>query len=98
MFKNLFKNIVFFRVFWLNSRVKEEIWGQDGKMGDVLTIQGQMVKIPHQSAGKLGTFPVLSLFFHLSLPKIWQAHPHKNYIFKINNDRSITSQILGFSS
>ena len=31
-------------------------------MGDVLTIQGQMVKIPLQSPGKLGIFPVLSLF------------------------------------
>ena len=28
--------------------------------------------------------------------KIWQAHPHKNYIFKINKGRSITSQSLGF--
>ena len=41
-------------------------------------------------------FPVLSLFFHLCLPKILQAHPHKNYIFKINKDRCITSQSLGF--
>ena len=65
-------------------------------MGDVLTIQGQMVKVPFQSPGKLGIFPVFSLFFHLSLPKIWKAHPHKNYIFKINKDRSITSQSLEF--
>ena len=41
-------------------------------------------------------FPVFSLFFHLSLPKIWQVHPHKNHIFKINNDRSIASQSLRF--
>ena len=39
-----------------------------------------------QSPGKLGIFPVLSLFFHLSLPKIWKAHPHKDYIFKLNKD------------
>ena len=32
MFKNLFKNIVFL-VFWLNSSVKEGIWGQNGKWG-----------------------------------------------------------------
>ena len=96
MFKNLFKNIVFFLVFWLNSGVKEEIWGQNGKMEDVLTIQGQTVKIPLQSPGKLGIFPVLSLFSYLSLPKMWQAYPHKNYIFKINKDRSITSQSLRF--
>ena len=55
--------------------------GQNGKMGDVLTIQGQTVKIPLQIPGKL---------------QIWQAHPHKNYIFKMNKDRSITSQSLGF--
>ena len=55
MFKNFFKNS-FFGVFWLNSRVKEEVWGQNGKMGDVITIQGQMVKIPLQSPGKLGIF------------------------------------------
>ena len=66
-------------------------WG-----GGVLTIQGQKVKIPFQSPGKLRIFPVLSLFFYFSLPKIWQAQPHKNYIFKINKDRSITSQRLGF--
>ena len=66
------------------------------KWGSVLTIQGQTVTVPLQSPGKLRIFPVLSLFFHLSLPKIWPVHPHKNYIFKINKDRSITSQSLGF--
>ena len=94
MFKNLFKNIVFFS-FWLNFRVKEEIWNQNGKIGDVLTIQGQTVKIPLQSPGKLGIFQVLSLFFYLSLPKIWHAHPIKIIFSKINKDRSITSQRLG---
>ena len=97
MFKNLFKNkLFFFLVFWLSFRVKEGIWGQNGKMGSVLTIQGQTVKSSLQSPGKLSIFPVLSLFFHLSLSKIWQAHPNKNYIFKINKDRSITSQSLEF--
>ena len=95
MFKNLFKNIVFFLVFWLNSRAKEGIWDQNGKMGDVLTIQGQTVEIPFQNPGKLSIFPVLSLFFHLSFPKIWQAYSHKNFIFDINKGRSITSQSLG---
>ena len=79
-------------------RVKEEIWGQNGKMEDVLTIQGQKVKIPLQSPGKLGIFPVLFLFFYLSLPKIWQVYPHKNYTFRINEDKSNNSQSLGFLS
>ena len=59
--KHLFRNIVFL-VFWLNSGVKEGIWGQNGKLWGVLTIQGQMVKIPLQSSGKLSIFLVLSLF------------------------------------
>ena len=72
------------------------IWGKNGKMGDVLTIQGQTVKILLQSPVRLSIFPVLSLALNLSLPKIWQAHLHKNYIFKINKDRAIISQSLGF--
>ena len=40
-------------------------------------------------------FSVLFLFFHLSLPKIWQAHQHKIFIFEINKDGSVTSQSLG---
>ena len=36
--------------------------------------------------------------FHLSLPEIWQAHPHENYIFNISKDRSISSQSLEFWS
>ena len=95
MFKNLFKSIIF-GVFWLNSRVKEGIWDQNGKMGDALTIQGQTVKVPLQSLEKLGIFPVLSLFLHLLLLNIWLGHLHKNYIFKINKNRYITSQSFGF--
>ena len=73
----------------------EGIWGQNGKMGAVLTIQGQTVKVPLERSGKLSIFPVLLLFFHLFLFKILQVHPHTNYIFKINKDGSITSQRLG---
>ena len=55
MFENLFRNIDFL-VFWLNSRGKEGIWGQNGKMGGVLTIQGQTVEIFLQSPGNLSIF------------------------------------------
>ena len=68
MLKKLFKSIVF-GVFWLNSRVKEGIWDQNGKMGDALTIQGQIVKIPLQSPEKLGIFhfcPYFSTCFFLT--------------------------------
>ena len=94
MFKNLFKNIGFFDVFWLNSGVKKGIWGQNGKMGDVLTIKGQTVEIPLQSHGNMKPFSSFVPIFHLSLPSIWQAHPYKNFILEINKDRSITSQSL----
>ena len=67
-------------------------WGGGGGGGGVLTIQEQMVEIPHQRPGKLNIFPVLSIFSHLSFPKILHVHPHKNFIFEINKDKSITSQ------
>ena len=91
MFKNLFKNIVLFLVFWLSSRVKEGISGQNGKMVAVVTIPGQTVEISLQSPGKLIIFPVLSLFFHLSIPKSGRPTP-KNFIFEIYKDKSISSQ------
>ena len=56
--------------------------------------QGQIGKITPQSLGKLGIFPVLALYFHLSLPKIWLTHRHKNYIFETIKDRAIISQSL----
>ena len=58
--------------------------------------QGQIWKISPQIPGKLGNFPVLALFFHLSLPKIWLSHPNKNYIFETTKDRAIISQSLAF--
>ena len=94
MVEHLFKNIVFFLVFWLNFQVRKGTLGQNGKMGSVLTIQGQMVKIPLQSPGKLSIFPVLALFLHLSLPKIWHANPQEHFILEIYKDRSVSSQSL----
>ena len=34
-------------------------------------------------------FPVLTLLFHLSCPKIWLSHPNKSYIFEMSNNRAI---------
>ena len=56
--------------------------------------QGQIGKIAFQTLGKLGNFPVLALFFHLSLPKLWLTHSHKNYIFEAIKHRAIISQTL----
>ena len=43
--------------------------------------QGQIGEILLLSPGKLGLFLVLALFIHLSLPKIGNSHPVKNYFF-----------------
>ena len=94
MFKNLFENISFFLVSWLNSRVKESIWGQNGKIEGVRTIQGQTVEIPLSKPWEIEHFSSFAPIFHLSLNKIWQAQPH-NFFFEINKDSSITSQSLG---
>ena len=56
--------------------------------------QRQIRKIIPQIPGKLDNFPVLALFFQLSLPKIWLIHPDKNYIFETVKDRAIISQRL----
>ena len=94
MFKNLFKNS--FLEFSGSALESKGIWGQNGKMGGVFTIQGQTVKIPLQSPGKLSIFPVLSLFFHLSLPKIWQAQPHKIKFSKLTRMVLLLHKVKGF--
>ena len=38
---------------------------------------------------KMTVFPVLSLLFNPSLPKIWLPHLNKNYIFEIRDNRAI---------
>ena len=38
---------------------------------------------------KMTVFPVLTLLFHPSLPKMWLSHLHKNYISEIRNNRAI---------
>ena len=63
-------------------------------MEGTFMFQGQIGKIVPQIPGKLGNFPVLALFFHLSLPKIWLTHPNTNYIFETIKDRAIISQSL----
>ena len=69
--KNLFKKMVCFLSFWLKFDTEGVTFSQDIEVASVLTIQGQTFKIFLQSVGKcFSIFPVLALFFHLSLPKI----------------------------
>ena len=56
-------------------------------MGDVLTTERQIGKISPQKPEELTIFPVLVLFFHLSLLKIWYSHYHKNIIFVIDRSK-----------
>ena len=36
--------------------------------------------------------PVIALFFHVSLPKIWHLHSNKSYFFEVSNNRVIILQ------
>ena len=44
--------------------------------------------------GKMTVFPVLTPFFHPSLPKTWLSHLNKNYIFEISENKAI--RLKGF--
>ena len=90
---NLLQNIVF-ESFCSIFRLDGGISRHKGNMEGACMFQGQIGKITPQTLGRLGNFPVLDLFFHLSLPKIWFTHPHKNYIFETIKDRAIISQSL----
>ena len=59
-----------------------------GSMEGACMFQGQIGRITPQTPGRFGSLQVL----HLSLPKIWLSHPHKNYIFESIKDRAIISQ------
>ena len=63
--------------------------GQECVKGELLSFQGKIETISSDFPGKMTVFPVLTLLFHLSLPKIWLSHPNKNYIFEMSNNRAI---------
>ena len=63
--------------------------GQECVKGMFLSIQGKIETIASDFPGKLTVFPVLTIIFHLCLPKIWLSHPNKNYVFELSNNRPI---------
>ena len=63
--------------------------GQECVKGGLLSFQGEIVTITPDFPGKMTVFSVLTLRFHLSLPKIWHYHSHKNYIFEMSNNKAI---------
>ena len=46
---------------------------------------GQNLVVP----GKITNFPILELNFRLSLPKIWDRHPNRNFIFEMRKIRGM---------
>ena len=77
---NLLQKIVFLS-FPSIFRIKGGFPRHKGSMEDACMFKGQIGKTTPQTLDRLGNFPILALFFHLSLSKIWLTHPHKNYIF-----------------
>ena len=79
-----FQNYRFFHIF-LDTlhKMKENLGQEHVKMG-ILSFQGKIGKIAFDFPGKMTFFPVLTLLFHLSLPKIWLSHPHKSYIYEMS--------------
>ena len=70
--------------------------GQNGKMEDVLTIQGQTVKIHLQGPGKLGIFPVLSLFSPCPSLKSGRSKHIKIIFSKLTRTDLLFHKVWGF--
>ena len=47
--------------------------------GGVLSLQGKVGTIALDFPRKMTVFPVLTLLFRQSLPKLWLFHPHKHF-------------------
>ena len=62
---------------------------QECVKGGLLSFQGKIETIAPDFPGKMTVFLVLTLLFHLSLPKIWLSFPNKNYVLEISINRAI---------
>ena len=77
-----YQNYRFFEIFWdILNKMKYNL-GQECVKGGLLSFQGKIGTIVPDFPGKMTVFPVLTLLFHLSLPKIRLSHPHKNILLK----------------
>ena len=65
--------------------MKENLGQEHVKRGP-LSFQGKIGTIFLAIPGKITVFPVLTLLFYQSLPKIWLSHLNKNYIFEISDN------------
>ena len=76
------QNYWFFEIFWdILNKMKDNL-GQECVKGGLLSFQGKIGTIFSVFIGKMTVFPVLTLLFHLSLPKTWLSHPQKNIFLK----------------
>ena len=83
------QNYRFFDIFWdILNKMKDNL-GQECVKGGLLSFQGKIETIILDFPGKATVFPVLTLLFHLSLPKIWFSHSNKHYIFQMSNNKAI---------
>ena len=80
----------FFDIFLdISHKMKKNLDQEHVKRG-LLIFQGKIRKIVPDFPGKNDSFfPVLTLLFHLSLPKIQLSHLHKNYLSEMSNNRAI---------
>ena len=56
--------------------------GEECVKGGLLSFQDKIETTASDFPGKMTVFPVLTLLFHLSLPKIWLFHPNKIIFLK----------------
>ena len=83
------QNYRFFEIFCdISNKMKDNL-GQECVKGRLLSLQGKIGTIVSDFPGKMTFFPVLTLLFNLSLPKIWLSYPHKKYIFEMSNNTAI---------
>ena len=73
----------------MNENLDQECVKGGGGGGELLSFQGKIARIALDFSGKMTAFCVLTLLFHLPLPKIWFFHPHTNHIFDQSNNRAI---------
>ena len=83
------QNYRFFDIFLdILHKMKDSLGQEHVKRGSYPS-RAKLAKLLLISLENDSFFPVLTLLFHLSLPKIWLSHPHKNYIFEMSNNRAI---------
>ena len=80
------QNYRFFDIFLdILHKMKENLGQEHVKKGTSILPGKSFSAIP----GKMTVFPVLTLFFHPFLPKIWLSHLKETYIFDISDNRAI---------